>query len=115
MVDSYDYSLELTRGLASAWEVAKLAIGKVQSKQKLQYDRRTTSVPQYAPGGRVMIYMPREDQGKERKLALPNHGPFHIVDVRSNTLFVRLVDKPGEEPIHVNMYLVHRNFWMYLG
>lgn len=48
---------------------------KSQKRQKLQYDKRADSCPCHE-GGRVMVYMPAEDKGKKRKLALPYHGPF---------------------------------------
>ena len=56
----------------------------------------------YAPGDRVMVYMPHEDTGKLRKLALPHHGPYRVLDVLPNGLSLRPVDHPEEAPILVN-------------
>ena len=52
-----------------------------------------------------MIYMPAEDKGKKRKLALPYHGPCRI---KPNTLVVRPVDRVDMEPIRVSMDRVIR-------
>ena len=32
-----------------------------------------------------MVFMLSDCQGKERKLAIPFHGPYHVVTVTSNT------------------------------
>lgn len=50
-----------------------------------------------------MVYMPQEAQGKDRKLALPYHGPYRILEVQTNCLFVRPVDKPDMQAILVSM------------
>ena len=50
-----------------------------------------------------MVNMPHENQGKNRKLALPHHGPFQILDVQPNCLVVRPVDKPDDQAIRVSM------------
>lgn len=50
-----------------------------------------------------MVYMPHETTGKDRKLSLPYHGPFRIMDIRGNCVSVKPVDKPDDEPILVNM------------
>ena len=46
-----------------------------------------------------MVYMPHDDQWKNRKLALPYHGPFRILEVLPNCLVI----KPDEPAIKVNM------------
>ena len=101
-VDREDYGIELARGLSSAWEIARAEIGKAQRHQKEQYDKKAKPV-QYREGARVMVYMPQETTTKDRKLALPYHGPYRILEVRSNCLLVRPVDKPSQEPILVSM------------
>ncbi len=50
-----------------------------------------------------MVFMPQVAKSKERKLALPYHGPFQVVDVTSNGLSVYPVDHLTEEPILVSM------------
>ena len=50
-----------------------------------------------------MVYMPYKEQGKNRKLALPYHGPFRILEVLPNCLVVKPVDLPDDPAIKVNM------------
>ncbi len=50
-----------------------------------------------------MVFMPQVAKSKERKLALPYHGPFRVVNVTYNDLSVYPVDHPTEEPILVSM------------
>lgn len=92
----------MARGLSTAWEIARSEVSKAQCRQKKQYDKRAKPV-NYREGMRVMVYMPQEATAKDRKLALPFHGPYRIMEVRSNCLLVRPVDQPGGEPILVSM------------
>ena len=50
-----------------------------------------------------MVFTPSDTTGKQRKLALPYHGPYRVVDVTDNNVSIRPVDKPDESPILVNM------------
>ena len=102
IVDLDDYKVELTRGLASAWKVARSEVSKAQVRQKRSYDRKATS-RNYQEGGRVMVFMPAETTGKNRKLSLPYYGPSWILEVGTNTLLMRPVDKPAEQAIRINM------------
>ena len=67
-----------------------------------QYDKRAKPAT-YQEGTRVMVFMPNETCSKDRKLALPYHGPYCVLEVRQNCLLVRPVDRPDDEPILVNM------------
>ena len=49
-----------------------------------------------------MVYMSQEAQGKMRKLSLPYHGPFSILEVLSNCLLLTPVDRPNDQPILVS-------------
>ena len=100
-VDLDDYKIELTRGLSTAWKIAQNSIAAAQKKQKKQFDQKAKDV-KYVPGDRVMVYMPHEDTGKLRKLALPHHGPYRVLEVLPNGLSLRPVDRPEEQPILVN-------------
>lgn len=102
IADLEGYTQELSRGLVTAWQTARTSIARAQKRQKAQYDRKADSRP-YSVGGRVMVFMPHENQGKKRKLALPYHGPYRILEVRSNCLLVRPVDRPEDEPILISM------------
>ena len=50
-----------------------------------------------------MVYMPHDDQGKNRKLALPYHGPLRILEVLPNCLATKPVDRPDDPAIKINM------------
>ena len=50
-----------------------------------------------------MVFIPSETTGKQRKLALPYHGPYRVVDVANNTVSVWPVDKTDKSPMLVNM------------
>jgi len=43
-----------------------------------------------------MVYMPHEDNGKKRKLAVSYHGPYRILELKTNGVVIRPVDKPKE-------------------
>ena len=102
MLDAADYRTELVTGLTTAWNLACTCIAKAQSKQKLQYDKHAKP-PTYRISDRVMVYMSHETSGKDCKLSLPYHGPYRIVDICSNCVAVKPVDKPDYEPILVNI------------
>ena len=55
-----------------------------------------------------MVFMPFECQEKERKLARPFHGPYHVVAVSINTAEVQLIDLPNGESIYVSLDQVRR-------
>ena len=76
--------------------------GRLNSTNKKQYDKRAKPVT-YQEGTRVMVFMPKEARSKNRKLALPYHGPYRVLEVRQNCLLVQPVDRPDDEPILVNM------------
>ena len=102
MLDAADYRTELVTGLSTAWDLARTCIAKAQKKQKLQYDKHSKP-PTYRLGDRVMVYMPHETSGKDRKLSLPYHGPYRVIDIRGNCVSLTPVDNPDKEPILVNM------------
>ena len=102
VVDCEDYQTELARGLATSWEMARSMVWKAQQHQKKQYDKIAKPVT-YHEGTRVMVFMPKETRSKNRKLALPYHGPYCVLEVRQNCLLMRPVDRPDDEPILVNM------------
>ena len=50
-----------------------------------------------------MVFMLHEAQGKLRKLALPYHGLYCVLDLTSTGATLRPVDQPTHEPILVNL------------
>ena len=81
-VDLEDYQTQLVNDLTEAWEIAKLNIKKSQQKQKQQYDKETHE-GKFKVGDHVIVYVSHEDTGKQRKLALPYHGPYRILGQRN--------------------------------
>jgi hypothetical protein len=97
-----DYKTELTTSLANAQECARQQIQQSQKKQKLFYDRKSKDPEStYRVGDRVMVYMPSEVTGKNRKLARPYHGPYRIVAVTSTNAEVKLIERASEPSIFV--------------
>ena len=106
-IDLDDYKTELVAGLSKAWQLAQSEIKKAQKHQKKQHDKKAKDET-FTVGDRVMIFMPHETTGKKRKLALPYHGPYRVMDVHLNGLNVKPVDRPGDNPIRVNVDRVTR-------
>ena len=50
-----------------------------------------------------MVFMPHDTSGKDCKLVLSYHGPYRIMDMHSNCISVKPVDKPDDESILVNL------------
>ena len=91
LVDLDDYRTELVVNLKKARELALQNIQQAQEKQKAFYDRQSKSLP-YRVGDRVMVFMPSEVTGKDRKLARPYHGPFRIIHLTPNNAEVQLIE-----------------------
>ena len=106
-IDLDDYRIELVAGLSEAWQLAQSEIKKAQKHQKKQHDKKAKDET-FNVGDRVMIFMPHETTGKRRKLALPYHGPYRVMDVHLNGLTVKPVDRPGDNLIRVNVDRVTR-------
>ena len=101
-VDLDDYKTELTTSLANARECARQQIQQSQKKQKLYYDRKSKDPEStYRVGDRVMVYMPSEVTGKNRKLARPYHGPYRIIAVTPTNAEVKLIERTSEPSIFV--------------
>ena len=64
-----------------------------QCKQKRNIDRRAKDRT-VRVGDRVMVLMPREQTGKQRKLNRPYYGPYLVMDVHPNGVAVHPVDNP---------------------
>ena len=66
------------------------------------YDHKSTDPEStYHVGDHVMVYMPSEVTGKNRKLARPYHGPYHIIAVTPTNAEVKLIERVGEPSIFV--------------
>ena len=102
VVDTDDYKEELVRSLSDAWSSARENISEAQTRQKKFHDRKS-SAPKIVVGDRVMVYMPKDSQGKNRKLARPYHGPYRVLSVTPTNVEVRLADKPKDDPIFISL------------
>lgn len=97
MLDIADYRTELVIGLTTAWNSACTCITKAQKNMtdmpNLQYIRSVTEL-WFTCLMRCQVH---------RKLSLPYHGPYRIIDIDSNYVSVKSVDRPDEQLIRVNM------------
>ena len=99
-VDLLDYCSELVVHLFDAWALAHQNIKKAQSKQKTQYDKRSTA-PKVKVGDRVMVYFPDQVKGKVWKLARPYHGPYEVITLTNTNTEVCLVGSSKNDSIFV--------------
>ena len=102
VIDHDDYREELMDNLSSAWKSAQKHIATAQSNQKRYYDRRADE-KRVRKGDRVMVFMPAETQGRDRKLARPYHGPYRVLNVTPTNVEVRLIDKPKDPSIFISL------------
>ena len=100
LVDLDDYRTELVVNLKKARELALKNIKQAQEKQRKFYDRQSCPLP-YRIGDRVMVFMPSNVTGKDRKLARPYHGPFRIVHLTPTNTEVQLIERPQDQSIFV--------------
>ena len=70
--------------MATAWKLAGENIKGAQVHQKKSYGKKLQEVD-LKVGERIMVFMPSDCQGKERKLTRPFHRSYHVVAVTSNT------------------------------
>ena len=106
-VDIDDYKSEMMTKMSRAWEVARSKIEGAQNSQKIQYDHHAKK-SEVRAGDRVMVFMPSEVQGKERKLARPYHGPYRVLKATPTNVEVTLIDCPEDPSIFVSLSRVRR-------
>ena len=77
-----DYREELVLPLTSARNLAAQAIQKAQERYKRNYDQRSTyTTTPFRVGDWVLVHMPQDESGLQRKLSRPWHGPFRIISI----------------------------------
>ena len=106
-VDLDDYRSELVTCLVKAHECAREQIKKAQVRQKKFYDVHAKE-PSYKVGERIMVYMPTDVTGKDRKLARPYHGPYRVVALTPTNAEVKLVDSVDDPSIFVALDRLRR-------
>ena len=94
-MDLEDYKTELLTNLKKARELALESIKTAQERQRCQYDRQS-STQVYHIEDQVMVFMPSEVTGIDRKLTRLYHGPFRIVDLTQ-----QLIERPQDQMIFV--------------
>ena len=100
-VDMDDYIFDLVQGLTQAWKTARETIQDQQKRQKKQYDK-SAKTRDFQVGSQVMVFMPQDVTDRDRKLALPHHGPYRVLDVQQHTAKVIPIDQPNSEPVIIN-------------
>lgn len=100
-MDPEDYKSEITLRMAEdTWQLAKENIDKAQGVQKRKYDAKRVEVD-LKVGERVMVFMPSETQGQDRKLSHPFHGPYRVLALTPTNAEFCLVDDPKQDSIFV--------------
>ena len=99
-IDFPDYCSKLVAHLSDAWALAHQNIKKAQSKQKKQYDKRSTG-PKIKIGDQVMVYFPDQVKGKAWKLARPYHGPYKVLALTPTNAEVCLIGSPQSNSMFV--------------
>ena len=100
LIDADDYRTELLINLSKAQKLALESIKQAQEKQRTFYDRQANGTT-FKTGDRVMVLMPSDTTGKNRKLARPYHGPYRIVNLTATNAEVTLIEYPKDPPIFV--------------
>lgn len=89
--DLDDCRASLVAGLSEAWDAARQSVRKSQKRQKRQYDRKAMP-SRYKVGDIVMVFMPHEVPSKQRKMTLPHHGPYRVIELTPKCATLRPVD-----------------------
>ena len=97
------YREELMISLTSARSLAVQAIQKAQERYKRNYDRKATyTTTPMRVGDWVLVYMPQEESGPNRKLSRPWHGPFRIISISDPDVLLAKVYFPQDRNIQVH-------------
>ena len=102
-----DYREKLMITLSSARELAAGNIQRAQRRYKEQYDRGTRS-PDLRVGEWVFVRFPQDETGRLRKLSMPWHGPYRILERRDPDVTVTKVYHPQQGEIRVHQSRVCR-------
>ena len=89
--------------LTSARELAAQSIQKAQERYKRPYDRRVTyTTAPMRVGNWVLVHMPYEETGPQRKLSRPWYGPLRIISISDPDLMLTKVYFPQDRTIQVH-------------
>ena len=77
--------------MSQAWELARQSVVKAQKHQKAFYGKRAWET-NFAVGGRVLLLKLAETTRANREFAQPFHGPYRIIGMETNNLYIYHVD-----------------------
>jgi transposase InsO family protein len=104
-VDAEKYGLHQTGLMRKAFEEAREAQRKYDTKKKIYYDSKHVAVD-FKIGDLVLLYTPRTKEGLSKKLAPRNSGPYKIVEKNSAVNFtVRELDGSKIGRIHDRVHV----------
>jgi len=99
-----EYREELMLSLTSARDLAAQSIQKAQEQYKHNYDCHTTCTKtSLRVGDWVLVHIPQDESGPQRKLSQPWHGPYRVVSIcdpdvlLTNGLFSTRSHNPGSQ------------------
>ena len=87
--------------MSSARQLAAECVQKAQEKYKRNYDKTAVSIT-LRTGQWVLVRFPQDEQGKNRKLSRPWHGPYRVTSIRDPDVSVAKVYFPQDSVIQVH-------------
>ena len=96
-----DYRQELVVSLSSARAEALKSIREAQKRYKSQYDKKQHQVD-LKIGDWVLVYFPKDEVGRNRKLSRPWHGPYRVIEKKDPDVTLCKVYFPQEKNIQVH-------------
>ena len=96
-----DHWQELVVSLSSARSEALKRIRKAQKQYKSQYDMKQHQV-ELKTGDWVLVYFPKDEAGRNRKLSRPWHDPYHVIKKQDPDVTLCKVYFPQENNIQVH-------------
>ena len=106
-VDITTYKSFVMQAMNEAWSVAKTALEKAQTKQKIQHDKSVRNAD-FRVGERVFVFMPSLKTGPAHKLARLFKGPYRILKLYPNGVDLQSIEHPQSQTIRVALNRVRR-------
>ncbi len=101
--DVTEYKEELSLSLSVAQDLAAKNVQKAQLKYKRHYDKTQRAPPaSFKIGGWVLVQFPQDEQGSNRKLSRPWHGPYRITALQEPDVCVVKVYFPQNHEFHIH-------------
>ena len=96
-----DYREELFLSLSSARQLAVEIIQEAQRKYMAYYDHKAKA-DRFRLGEWILIKLPHEESGKQRKLSRPWHGPYRIMKLTDTDVTAIKIYFPEDVTIKVH-------------